>query len=112
MEHVTVLIGIAVDDRAVAGVIHQPYYRYKEKTDYGRTVWGVIGLGAFGFKVIEPPKDRRIITTTRSHLNETVQSAIDAMKPDEVIKVGGAGYKVSSLHFPKLIKETLLLSFS
>ena len=29
MDHVTVLIGIAVGSKAVAGVIHQPYWNYK-----------------------------------------------------------------------------------
>ena len=31
LDHVTVLIGIAVGKTAVAGVIHQPYWNYKKK---------------------------------------------------------------------------------
>ncbi|XP_065221887.1 3'(2'),5'-bisphosphate nucleotidase 1 isoform X2 [Planococcus citri] len=94
LEHVTVLIGIAVDDKAVAGIINQPYYGHKEKADCGRSIWGIIGLGAFGFQPKEPPKDRKIVTTTRSHSNKVVLSTIDSIKPDEVIKVGGSGHKV------------------
>ena len=33
LDHVTILIGIAVGDDAVAGVIHQPYYNYKAGAD-------------------------------------------------------------------------------
>ena len=40
----TVLIGIAVGSKAVAGVIHQPYYNYKsEGANLGRTFYGLIG---------------------------------------------------------------------
>jgi len=47
LDHVTVLIGIAVNGEAVAGVIHQPYFNYKEgpEAQLGRTIWGVVGLG-------------------------------------------------------------------
>lgn len=47
LDHVTVLIGIAVNGRAVAGVMHQPYYNYKAGPDasLGRTIWGVVGVG-------------------------------------------------------------------
>ena len=43
----TVLIGIAVKGRAVAGVIYQPYYNYKGGPDakLGRCIWGIIGTG-------------------------------------------------------------------
>jgi 3'(2'), 5'-bisphosphate nucleotidase len=94
LEHVTVLIGIAVGTRAVAGVIHQPYYGYKEKEDCGRTIWGVLGLGAYGHTPQELPSDRVVLTTTRSHSNALVQEAINSLKADEVLRVGGAGHKV------------------
>lgn len=96
LEHVTVLIGIAVGTKAVAGVIHQPYYGYKESEDCGRTIWGLVGLGAYGHTTFELPNDRVIITTTRSHSNAMVEKAINALKPDEVLRVGGAGHKVRS----------------
>ncbi|XP_033625447.1 3'(2'),5'-bisphosphate nucleotidase 1-like [Asterias rubens] len=94
LDHVTVLIGVAVKGIAVAGVIHQPYFNYKEKPviEQGRTMWGILGLGGFGFEHKDLPQ--RVITTTRSHLTEDVQKTIDAMKPDEILRVGGAGHKV------------------
>lgn len=63
--------------------------------DLGRTIWGMSGLGAFGFQLQEAPGDRRIITTTRSHSNKVVTDCVEAMEPHEVVRVGGAGNKVS-----------------
>lgn len=60
----------------------------------GRTIWGVLGLGAFGFQLKEVPAGKRIITTTRSHSNKLVNDCISAMNPDSVVRVGGAGNKV------------------
>ncbi|XP_077966954.1 3'(2'),5'-bisphosphate nucleotidase 1-like isoform X2 [Styela clava] len=99
LDHVTVLIGIAVNGKAVAGVINQPFYNYKAGPDakLGRTIWGVIGLGAFGFKRNDLPKDSMIITTTRSHSNKQVNDCIENMTPTEVVRVGGAGNKVLKL---------------
>ncbi|XP_065169035.1 3'(2'),5'-bisphosphate nucleotidase 1 [Atheta coriaria] len=104
LEHVTVLIGIAVKGKAVAGVIHQPYYNYKQnqqqcKTDnnLGRTLWGLVGMGVGGFTPINPPQNGLVVATTRSHSDKMVQMALDALKPQEIIKVGGAGYKVMLL---------------
>lgn len=51
-------------------------------------------LGAFGFQLQEVAGDRRIITTTRSHSNKVVTDCVDAMEPNEVVRVGGAGNKV------------------
>uniref|UniRef100_A0A182QXQ2 3'(2'),5'-bisphosphate nucleotidase 1 n=1 Tax=Anopheles farauti TaxID=69004 RepID=A0A182QXQ2_9DIPT len=96
LERVTVLIGIAVNDRAVGGVIHQPYYN-ADSGDVGRTIWGLKGCGTGGILPVKPPKDRFLVTTTRSHSNGIVQSALDALTPDEVLRVGGAGYKVLQL---------------
>jgi 3'(2'), 5'-bisphosphate nucleotidase len=47
LDHVTVLVGIAVNGKAVAGVIYQPYYNYKAGPDapLGRIIWGIVGLG-------------------------------------------------------------------
>lgn len=63
--------------------------------DLGRTIWGMPGLGAFGFQLQEAPGDRRIVTTTRSHSNKVVTDCVEAMEPHEVVRVGGAGNKVS-----------------
>jgi len=47
LDHVTVLIGVAVKGRAVAGVIYQPYHNYQSGPDavLGRIIWGIVGLG-------------------------------------------------------------------
>lgn len=66
----------------------------------GRTLWGMLGLGAFGFQLQEVPEGKRIITTTRSHSNKLVTDAVQAMDPHDVIKVGGAGNKVRDFDWP------------
>uniref|UniRef100_A0A336JZT8 3'(2'),5'-bisphosphate nucleotidase 1 n=1 Tax=Culicoides sonorensis TaxID=179676 RepID=A0A336JZT8_CULSO len=96
LEHVTVLIGIAVNTSAVAGVIHQPYFKHGDNT-IGRTIWGLKGLGIGGIVPKEVPDNKLIVTTTRSHSNVIVQAALDSVKADEIIRVGGAGYKVLQL---------------
>lgn len=99
LDHVTVLIGIAYRGTAIAGVINQPFYNYQMGTgaSLGRTLWGVLGLGAFGFQLQEVPDGKRIITTTRSHSNKLVIDAVQAMEPHDVIRVGGAGNKIIQL---------------
>lgn len=96
LDHVTVLVGIAVKGKAVAGIISQPYYNYEAGPDVplGRIIWGIVGLGAFGLARQRPPEDKRIITTTRSHMTSSVTEAINACQPTEVLQVGGAGHKV------------------
>ncbi|XP_025602848.1 3'(2'),5'-bisphosphate nucleotidase 1 [Athalia rosae] len=94
VEHVTVLIGVAVREKAIGGVIHQPYYKNPDNGELGRTMWGIDGVGTGGLKLIAPPEGKRVITTTRSHFDSTVKSAMDAMGADEVLRVGGAGHKV------------------
>lgn len=80
----------------MAGVIHQPYYNYlKDDKNLGRTIWGLVGYGVGGFEPKDPPSGTLTIVTTRSHSNETVQKALEALKPDNIVKVGGAGHKVS-----------------
>ncbi|XP_013875461.1 3'(2'),5'-bisphosphate nucleotidase 1 isoform X3 [Austrofundulus limnaeus] len=99
LDNVTVLIGIAYGGRAIAGVINQPFYNYQlgAGATLGRTMWGMPGLGAFGFQLQEAPGDKRIVTTTRSHSNKVVMDCVDAMEPHEVVRVGGAGNKIIQL---------------
>ncbi|GAB1285835.1 3'(2'),5'-bisphosphate nucleotidase 1 [Apodemus speciosus] len=114
LDNVTVLIGIAYEGKAIAGIINQPYYNYqndeKEKLRehrneaeagpdavLGRTIWGVLGLGAFGFQLKEAPAGKHIITTTRSHGSKLVTDCVSAMSPDAVLRVGGAGNKIIQL---------------
>jgi len=98
LDHVTVLVGIAVGTEAVAGVIHQPYWNYKEEgATLGRTLYGLVGAGVYGIKPVAPPLGQRIVTTTRSHSTGLVSDALEILKPDSVVKVGGAGHKVMLL---------------
>lgn len=60
-------------------------------------MWGIVGIGGSGIDNILPPKNKRIIATTRSHSNPLINSTIAALNPDEVMRVGGAGHKVSFL---------------
>merc|ERR1712183_1255215 len=100
LDHVTVLIGIAVDGKAVAGTISQPFYNYEKneqlKASKGetRTIWGMIGLGAYGWNRVEPPAGRRILITSRSHSNPLVTACVEALSPTHVERQGGAGNKV------------------
>lgn len=97
LEHVTVLIGVSVNGRSVAGVIHQPFHGYAATGNVdvkGRTIWGLIGLGCFGVTPAQLPGDKLIITTTASHGNVNIEQSIEALKPNQVLKVGGAGHKV------------------
>ena len=95
LDHVTVLIGISHNHRAIGGVVHQPYFNYKGNSgSLGRTLWGINGIGVGGFQPLPPPDNKKIVVTTRSHMTPIVQKALDALKPDEVHQVGGAGFKV------------------
>ncbi|KAL8614589.1 hypothetical protein ACOMHN_049402 [Nucella lapillus] len=96
LDHVTVLIGVAVNGIAIGGIINQPYYNYKAGSDakLGRCIWGLIGLGSFGFERQKPPEGENIITTTRSHSNRAVTEAVECCQPTKVERVGGAGHKV------------------
>ncbi|CAH2254131.1 3 (2),5 -bisphosphate nucleotidase 1 [Pelobates cultripes] len=99
LDHVTILIGIAYEGKAIAGVINQPYYNYQAGNNavLGRTIWGVLGIGSFGFELKEVPDGKHIITTTRSHSSKQVNDCIAAINPDKVIRVGGAGNKIIQL---------------
>lgn len=96
LDHVTVLIGIAVNGKSVAGVIYQPFFNYQAdpETKLGRCIWGVIGLGGFGYQSEPLPEGKNIVVTTRSHGTGIVSEAVDACEPTEVNRVGGAGHKV------------------
>lgn len=91
----TVLIGISALGKSVAGVIHQPFFQYKQNPNSaGRTIWSVVGLNAFGVSKADIVPGRRIVTTTKSHGNKAVLEAVQAVNPDKIIRTGGAGYKV------------------
>lgn len=96
LECVTVLIGVSVQNRAIGGIIHQPYYKHSDNR-LGRTIWGLKGLGSNGFEKKPYTDGELIATTTRSHCNELVQKALEAIGPTKIHRVGGAGYKVLQL---------------
>lgn len=50
--------------------------------------------GTFGFKRNDELQGN-IITTTRSHSDFTITKTVEACEPTEVLRVGGAGHKVS-----------------
>lgn len=96
LEHVTVMIGLSVRNQSIGGVIHQPYFKRDANGTLGRTIWGLKGLGTSSVDQ-KPRSNGFVVTTTRSHSNELVQGALIALEPSEIIRVGGAGYKVLQL---------------
>jgi len=95
LSHVTTLIGIAYKGRPIAGIINQPFYK-RDDGSLGRSIWGIVGVGAYGFERSDK-KDGRILTTSRSHMDDTVKACIEAMAPTEILRMGGAGNKVLQL---------------
>lgn len=90
----TVLVGIAVKGNPIAGVIHQPYYKHNgDDKKLGRTTWGIVGYGIGGFKP-QPLPPGFIVLTTRTHSTPIVEEALAAVKPDQILRLGGAGTKV------------------
>ena len=112
VNYVTVLVGISLRGRAIAGVVHQPFYggKYVQKFDplnptfrpapegtpAGRTMWGAVGVGVRGIELADLAAiapTRSIVTTTRSHFSPALQALLEQLKPDAVIRCGGAGSK-------------------
>jgi len=91
LEAVMTLIGIGIKGKPVAGVMYQPFVDGEDGN--GRTLWGMDGLGSFGYTRKERNDGKLIVATTRSHSDKVVEEGLEKMKPDEVLRVGGAGYK-------------------
>ena len=67
--------GVAVNGKALGGVIHQPFFGHElENTaELGRTIWGYVGLGAFGnFQQIKLTEKPVKITVTRFLFNQMI----------------------------------------
>ncbi|XP_014283976.1 3'(2'),5'-bisphosphate nucleotidase 1 isoform X1 [Halyomorpha halys] len=96
LDHVTVLIGLAVKGKPLCGVIHQPYYT-EDGVVKGRTLWAIIGVGYGGFQLKPAPKDKLIVTVTRSHSDKLLEDALVRLNPDGIVRVGGAGHKALML---------------
>ncbi|CAH8624598.1 unnamed protein product [Heterobilharzia americana] len=98
-EYVTVMICIVLQNRPIAGIIHQPFFN---KTYWG---WGSYALSsdlqlAVNSRKIRPAKSTLSITYSRSHLNESLmKDLIKLVTPNQVhfMPAGGAGFKVISL---------------
>lgn len=91
IDHVTILIGVCVNDDAVAGVIYQPFWK-----NCGKALWGLVGSGIGGLELKEPTQNNKVYVTSRSHYDKSIETFIDGLKPCEIIRVGGAGNKVES----------------
>ena len=70
LEHVTVLIGIAVKGVATAGIINQPFYDYEASPKYGRSrcIWGIKGLGRYSVCLLQEIKQQE---RTKNKLKQT-----------------------------------------
>lgn len=72
--------------------MYQPFV--DDKDGNGTTIYALKGYGAQGITRNERNDNKLILTTTRTHGSKEVDQSIELLKPDDVIKVGGAGYKV------------------
>ncbi len=87
VEWVTTLIGIAYKGKSIAGVMVQPF-------GPKLTLWGVIGVGSFGYKVQEVASpERRIIVSSQHHSSKSLEEYIAKLNPTKVVSVSGAGGK-------------------
>lgn len=90
VDHVTILIGICINDESIAGVIYQPFWQ-----NCGRALWGLVGCGVGGFELKNPSPNSKIYVTSSSHYDKNIETFLDGLKPCEIINVGGAGNKVN-----------------
>ena len=98
-EDVTVLVGIAVEGKPVAGVIHQPFYgtsQGRPPQEQGRTVWGMKGLGVRGISSLPSTGSGSglRLAVSRSHYSGMVQRVTEGLQPSETVIAGGAGNKM------------------
>jgi len=94
--NVTILIGITYQNKPLAGVVYQPWSEDKSNSPPGFLTWGIVGHGLEGIQATHRVLDidKLILTTTRSHSSELLTEGINKLKPAELIKVGGCGYKI------------------
>ncbi|KAL3316068.1 hypothetical protein Ciccas_005286 [Cichlidogyrus casuarinus] len=119
LPHVTILVGIAVNGKPIAGVICQPFYSNIFTDDpnmppssvtldstSSRLIWALDGVGVFGIEPKLPASPLsfdnssetcNIVVTTRSHLTSIVKSSLNNCLPSKVLHIGGCGYKVIKL---------------
>ena len=97
-DHVTTMIGVSHKGRPVGGVIHQPFPQGLT----GRTIWGLVGLGAFDSStgaaiMVGGESERTRLAMTLSHSNKNMEAFVKALSPESVVREGGAGNKVLKL---------------
>lgn len=127
----TVLIGIAVDGKALGGVVHQPFWGHGQGQGHGRvgggvgrSVWAVRGCGmgqecgsdtdparllGSVFRPTPPPPNKTIVVTSRSRRSALVETAVKSLKPDEVLYAGGCGNKVCNCN--SISKKSIQTAF-
>lgn len=101
-EAITVLMGVAVDGRPVAGVIHQPFFGYdaskgaEQQGALGRTVWGGPGAGVRGNGVVmeatvaDPPPLRACLQ--RNLRDKRQEPCCAALQVEPACKISATGY--------------------
>ena len=90
------MLGICLDHEPIAGILYQPFLE--------KFTLGIVGSGCFQVKegnlqpVSLPQSTENItITTSNSHFTDTIKERLQKLKPKQIIREGGAGFKVLSL---------------
>lgn len=95
LQYVTTMVCIVVNGIPVAGVIHSPFLK--------KTSWAWVGHGSSpdlkkNAKPSEPLQTPKIIVSL-SHAGEVNRTLVKAFGQNvQILRAGGAGYKVLSLH--------------
>jgi len=94
--NVTILIGVALKSDPIAGVVFQPWSENNNNSPAGMLAWAIVGHGLEGITASPREMDinNLVVTTTRSHLSEIVIAGLEKLKPANLIRVGGCGYKI------------------
>lgn len=58
----------------------------------GKALYGMVGAGVWGTES-RVPHEGIVVATTASHTSPAVENALNSIKGDKVMRVGGAGYK-------------------
>ncbi|KAI3383989.1 hypothetical protein SNEBB_001779 [Seison nebaliae] len=92
-EAVTILVGMAYNERPIAGIICQPFFN-EGKTS--RTLWSIVGGKTVGLNPLPRTKEKDselILTQTKSHQSEITNLCKEAIAPTKTLSMGGAGNK-------------------
>eukprot|EP01026_Neomeris_dumetosa_P069392 TRINITY_DN68607_c0_g2_i1.p1 TRINITY_DN68607_c0_g2~~TRINITY_DN68607_c0_g2_i1.p1 ORF type:complete len:631 (-),score=98.82 TRINITY_DN68607_c0_g2_i1:132-2024(-) len=100
-EGVTVLIGVAVKGRPVAGVVHQPFRRCPDG-QLGMLWWGLVGEGVFNGQnphSINATRDLDscIVATSKTWSAYLPGNQAHQLRPQKILNIGGAGNKLVML---------------